>query len=433
MSARFRVKRRRWIFLVTVASIVGVAGFVAVSRPSTPDLPTAEVSRGEFVDALEVRGEIRPVKSVVLAAPMQAGELQIVRLARSGTVVKAGEVIARFDGTTPRRTAQEKTSELRQTEAEIEQVRSQGRIADEQNRTALMKAGYDVDRARLDLGHEELVARLDYERAKLALEDAEQRLREAEQKTTADRAAAAADAASKGRKRDKVRDDLARAERALAALELRAPVDGTLHILPNFRAGGPFGGEQEFREGDRAWAGAAIAELPDLSAVLLTARLDEADRGRLQPGQSATVRVDAIPDREFRATVADISVLARVDFSSGWPPSRNFDLKLRLENPEPRLRPGMSATARIAVGRLVDVLLAPAEAVFIVDGRPTVYRLAGSDFERVSIQIAKRGRDRVAIAAFAEGFGGPDEAKRSRAAGVRAGDRLALRKPAADP
>ena len=44
-----------------------------------------EVTRGDFTDQLEIRGEIRPVKSVVLSSPMQSGELQIIKLAKSGT------------------------------------------------------------------------------------------------------------------------------------------------------------------------------------------------------------------------------------------------------------------------------------------------------------------------------------------------------------
>ena len=47
------------------------------------------------------------------------------------------------------------------------------------------------------------------------------------------------------------------------------------------------GAAPEFRQGDRAWAGAAILELPDLSSVHLLARLDESDRSRLKAGQAA--------------------------------------------------------------------------------------------------------------------------------------------------
>jgi hypothetical protein len=57
------------------------------------------------------------------------------------------------------------------------------------------------------------------------------------------------------------------------------------------------------------------------------------------------VRVDAIPDRELEAAIRDIAVIARPDFSS-WPPVRNFDVIVAIEDVDPRLRTGMSASAR---------------------------------------------------------------------------------------
>jgi multidrug efflux pump subunit AcrA (membrane-fusion protein) len=405
-------RRGRWgLVLLLAAPPAGALWFAAPSR-AAPDVPTAQVVRGEFVDVVELRGDVRPVKSLVLSAPMQAGELQIVRLAPTGTTVEPGDVIVQFDSSTLRRTIQEKRTELKQAEAEIDQARAQARITEEQSRTALMRARFDVQRATLDLVDDEFVARLVVERAKLALADAEQRLREAEQKNRADRAATEAQIAGRERRRHKVRQDLTRAEQSLAALQIRAPAKGTVSILPNFRAGSMFGSEQEFRDGDRAWAGAPIVELPDLSSVRLSARLEEADRARVQVGQRAVVRVDAVPDTEFRGAVAEISVLARVDHTSGWPPSRDFDLLLTLENPDARLRPGMSAMARIAVDRLPDRLLVPAEAVFLVDGRPTVYRWRRGRFEASAVDVVRRGREQVALAA-----------------GVDAGDRLALKRP----
>ena len=122
--------------------------------------------------------------------------------------------------------------------------------------------------------------------------------------------------------------DLRRAEQGLQNLQVRAPAAGMVNILPNFRSGSMFGGQQEFQEGDRAWPGAAILELPDLSSVHLAARLDESDRGRLQRQQDATVRIEALPGTDFKARLDSISVLAKVDFTSGWPPAKNFDLNL---------------------------------------------------------------------------------------------------------
>ena len=59
---------------------------------------------------------------------MQSGDLQIVKLAANGSMVKAGDVVVVFDASTLQRTMQEKQSELKQADAEIEQATAQARI-----------------------------------------------------------------------------------------------------------------------------------------------------------------------------------------------------------------------------------------------------------------------------------------------------------------
>ena len=343
---------------------------------------------------------------------MQAGELQIVKLAKNGGAVKVGDVLVEFDGTSLRQRMQEKQSELKQSDAEIAQVQAQQRITLQQDDTAVMRAKYELDRAKLDLGKRDLVSKLEYEQAKLAVADAEQKWKEAQQKATSDRTGADADVMGKRRKRDKAQFDLDRAVQGLSALVIKAPAEGVVNIMPNYRSGSMFGGEVEFREGDRAWAGAQVVELPDLSSIHLEAHLDESDRGRLKVGQVATVKIEAVPGKEFAASVDLISVLAKVDFSQGWPPPKNFDLGLVLKEPDPKIRPGMTATARIGIERVPGVLIAPSEAVFQHDGRPVVYRLNGSMFDERRIEVSRRGREQVAIAS-----------------GVATGDKLATRRP----
>jgi RND family efflux transporter MFP subunit len=415
---RLRSALRAWprwaIVTLVVAGLALTAAFVRVRSGSVPDLPTAAVIKGEFVDALEIRGEIRPLKSIVLAAPMQSGELQILKLAKNGAVVKPGDVVVQFDSTTLRRTMQEKQSELKQADAEIEQAAAQARITTEQNATELMRAKYNIERAKLDVNRGDTVSRIDQENAKLSLGDAEQKLKELEAKVKSDTVAIEADLSNKRRKREKALFDLQRAERGLQNLELKAPTGGMVNILPNYRSGGPWGGgEVEFRQGDRAWPGASILELPDLSSVHLEARLDESDRGRLSTGKDATIRIEAVPGREFKARIEHISVLARADFSSGWPPTRNFDLGLVLLEVDPKIRPGMTAIARIATDRVADVILVPSEAVFQRDGHPIVYRLDGTEFEERRIELARRGREQAIVTS-----------------GVAPGDRVATRRPA---
>jgi RND family efflux transporter MFP subunit len=410
VSARLRRHRVLLTIVVIALALTGVA--VSVGRGSAPDLPTVDVTRGEFVDTLELRGEIKPLKSVVLTSPMQSGELQIIKLAKNGGPVKAGDVVVEFDGSTLRRTIQEKQTELKQAIAEIDQAKAQSRIVEEQNATALLKARYDVERAKLDLNRGDTVSRVDEEKARLAHKDAEQRLKELEEKIKSDRVSAEADLAAKLRKRDKAQFDLDRAETGLERLQLKAPTDGVVNVLPNYQAGSMFGNSPEFRQGDRAWAGANILELPDLSSVHLQARVDETERSRLSLAQEATVRIEAVPGREFKAKINTISLLARVDWGSTWPPPRNFDVDLLLLEVDPRIRPGMTAVARIATERVPNVVLVPAEAIFQENGSPVVYRLNGTHFEVRNVRVAKRGKEQAIIVS-----------------GVEPGDRVASRKP----
>jgi cobalt-zinc-cadmium efflux system membrane fusion protein len=185
---------------------------------------------------------------------------------------------------------------------------------------------------------------------------------------------------------------------------LRAPLDGIVNILPNFRSSGSFGSAPPpFKEGDKAWTGASIAEIPDLSSMRIELILEEVDRGKLQLGQAAHIRVDAVPDKEFRADLDWISPIASLNFRGGWA-QKIFPARATLKNLDPRLRPGMSGTAEIVLESEPDRLLIPGRASFTSNGKPAVYVQKGADFELRPIQIGKRNdRDIVVLSGLQAG------------------------------
>jgi HlyD family secretion protein len=378
------------------ASLLCLAALVFwASRPAVPSVRSAEARMGEFVDALQIRGEIKASRSITLTAPAEAGDLRILRLASGGTAVKKGDVIVEFDGSTVTRTLEEKGTELRGYEAEIEKVRAQSRTTEQAGVTAATKADYDVQRGTLDYSARDILSRVEGEQRRLAVLDFGQKLLEANANLTSTRAAGRADLAATGQKRERAGLELEKARRQLAALKLTAPTDGVLSLLPNYRASN-WNNLQDFKEGDRAWPGAAIAELPDASSLYVSARVDEVERGRLKLGHQATARVEAVPDRELPARIESISALAKTDFSS-WPPPRNFDLRVKLEGTDPRLRPGMSATLRVAVERVPNVLLVPVEAMFNSAGQDVVYVLGRNSVERRPVVVERRNGDHAVI------------------------------------
>jgi hypothetical protein len=159
------------------------------------------------------------------------------------------------------------------------------------------------------------------------------------------------------------------------------------------------------------WSGATIMELPDASSMFGSARVDEVERGRLAINLPATVRVEALPDRELKGHIETISALAKADFTS-WPPPRNFDVRIALDERDDRLKPGMTATIRIATETLRDVVLVPPQAIFPVNGVDTVYVLRRGGVEPRAVTVERRNADRVALRA-----------------GLEPGERVALQDP----
>ncbi|HKV92317.1 MAG TPA: HlyD family efflux transporter periplasmic adaptor subunit [Candidatus Angelobacter sp.] len=395
---RFFLRRKDIAVLVITGFLIVAVGAVTLHRAAAPRVPTAQVKRGEFVDYVQVRGEIKALQSVQLTAPSNAGDLQIVKLAPTGTMVKAGEVVVKFDTSTLENTLAQKKSELKSAEADIEHSRAENRLLQEQQATDVLQGRYDVDRAKLDTSQQEILSEIDGAETRLKLTDAEQKFKELQEKGTSTKVSGDAEIESKKLKRDKALFDVRLAERQIASLTLRAPADGMVNIMPNFRARSWMtgGSTPDFKEGDRAWGGAVVAELPDLSVVRASARVDEADRGRLNLAQTATVRIDAIADKEFHAKVAEISPLAKIDYSS-WPFVKNFDIAIQILDADSRIRPGMSATARIAVEKIADGIIVPPDAVFEKDGGSVAYVLHGSQFEERSVQVARRSKGELLI------------------------------------
>jgi RND family efflux transporter MFP subunit len=396
---------------IVLVVALSVAAAAALRRDTGTALPTAIATRTTFIDFMQLRGEIRPVRSSVMTAPSTGSDLQIIDLATNGARVAAGDVVITFDPTTQQRTLETKRSELKQADSEIERTEAEQRRRVASAQSELGEAKKALARAHLDVQGNELRPRIDAENFVIAESNAQEHVRELEKKVEGERIAAQADVDIARQKRAKAQYDVQDTERIIASLQVRAPMAGSISLLPNFRAGGPGRAAPEFRRGDRAWFGAQIAELPDLTTVQLTAHVDEADRGRIRIGSDVRVRVDAVPDRELTGMLKDISVVARPDFTT-WPPVRNFDVIVALSDTDPRLRSGMSASARIELDSLRDVLVVPTGAVFQRGAASVVYVVGRGGVESRPVTVLRRGRDQIALAS-----------------GLRDGERVTLREP----
>src|SRR5437867_6555002 len=131
-----------------VLAAASAAGVARLRRDRTPPLATAVVTKGTFIDYLQLRGEIKPLHSVILTAPSSGADLQIIEIARNGALVNPGDVVVQFDTTTQQRTLEQKQSELKQAESEIEKAEADLRRREQAAGTDLAQGRLAAERAR---------------------------------------------------------------------------------------------------------------------------------------------------------------------------------------------------------------------------------------------------------------------------------------------
>lgn len=395
------------IAAVILACSVGMFGWVRSARRD-PSEPVFQVQRSEFLDVLQFRGELKAARTVSISAPSDIGNVQIIKIAADGSAVKKGEVVVEFDPSKTKSELDQDRSILKSADAQIKQGQAEGKLTEEKDTTAVMKARYDLEAAKLDASKSEILSEIDGAEARLKVKDAEQTLREAEETLKSDRAKTDATVAAYRSASTKAKFDADRAAHSLDRMVVTAPADGTIRLVPVWHDGA----ETPFKAGDRAWPGSEIAELPDATSLHIVAHVDETERGRLTVAQPATVQLDAIPDRQFTGKIQRIGTIASMDFSAGWPFPRNFDLQVAIDQNDPRLRAGMNVQVTVIVERVPNAISIPAQASFMKSGRTVAYVWNGSNFAERTIQIDRRSRDRCLVSS-----------------GLQSGDRVALKDP----
>lgn len=388
---------------VATACAGGIYAAYHYTGTTEVEVAVARVRRGDFIVSVKTRGEIRSTRSVLLTAP-QVPDPRIVKLAESGKPIKKGDVVIEFDGVQQEQNYIEKSTSVRTADSQIVQTKAQHRIENEMDGMNLMQSEYNVERAKLEASKAEILSEIEGAKDRIDVTVSEGALGQTKTAIQSRKVTQSADIDRLSEIKDKAVRDTDLAKSYLSKMVIRAPNDGIVNILPNFRSGGSFGqSPPPFKEGDRVWTGAAIAEIPDLSEMRVELKLEEVDRGRLKLGQPVRVRVDAIPEKEFKAEMDWISPIAQLVFRT-FPPEKLFPARATLKNLDPRLRPGMSATAEVIVDKQPNVLLIPTRASFLLNGKPTVYVQKGQQFLTRTIEVGRRtDEDLVVLKGLKEG------------------------------
>src|SRR3984885_6911668 len=276
--------RRRRILLGTVVALLlvgGIATVVASSRVRLPaktdEIPLAVVRRGEIDLKVHASGELHASHAIMLSAPAVGGDsLQITHLARTGQLVKKGDVVFEFDPSEQHYKLEQNQSDLLQAEQEITKAQADAVVLAAKDKVLLLKDRHNVRRAELDMQKNELVSRIDADKNQLALDQAHRVLSEQEKDIESHRASGQAGTYLAQEKYNKAKLALDQAQQNLDKMRVTAPMDGLISIQKNMNASGGFFftgmSLPDYHEGDQVQAGSAIAQVVDPQGLDLTSK-----------------------------------------------------------------------------------------------------------------------------------------------------------------
>ena len=154
--------------------------------------------------------------------------------------------------------------------------------------------------------------------------------------------------------------DLTRASDQLKKTTLVSPLSGVITQLL-------------VEKGERAQPGimsnpqATLMTIADLSVIQAELKVDETDIVNLTIGDRAEVTVDALPDQVFEGEVTEIGNSPIQASTGSTQEAKDFKVVVTLNNPSPKLRPGMSCTGDITTDTRRDVLVIPRQALTVRD------------------------------------------------------------------
>lgn len=260
----------------------------------------------------------------------------------------------------------------------------------------------------------QVLARLDGDRLRLEMERARANLRKLEQEYDRNVKLFEKGLVSSGAFEDlKFELEALRAVYRLAQLEydytqIRAPIDGVVV-------------ERHIKLGNTITANSPAFRVTALDPLIAYLHIPEREFRRLEPGQPAELRLDAIPGRRFNAEVQRVSPV--VDPLTG-----TFKVTMEVPDPAGQLKPGMFGRFNIVWDSRRNVLLVPRVAIVDDDVSDSVFVIINGKVERRSVITGYTSGDRVEIL---EGLTGDEEIVVVGQSGLRDGSRVEVVRRAA--
>jgi len=346
-TVRTPLVKRNFALALAVIGTIACGG----SRDKAPFVQTAAVTRRTIVIDAEATGAVEPIN--VVEVKSKASGLITKMPVETGTLVKPGNLLVQID-------TRDVQNQYNQAEADLKASQAKLQVSEQQK-----KRSDELFKARVITSQEYEAASLDLENSKAAVI----------------RSAA----------------NLDLAKQRLEDATVTAPTAGTI-LTKTVSLG-----QVITSATSSATGGTTLLTMADLGKVRVRALFNETDIGQVRAGQTASVAIDAYPDRRFQGVVEKIEPNATIQQNVTM-----FPVLVTLDNNESLLKPGMNGEVAVLIDQVNDVLAVPNDAVKNVREAAATGQMLGLNVDSVTAEVRAQmqngfGRSRADASGGANG------------------------------
>lgn len=336
-------------------------------------LPMLTLTPCDYTVEVKAEGELTGLETQIVSAPQVRwhGSLKVSQVAQEGSVVKAGDMVLKFDRS-------EAATKLEQNENTVQSYvhrinkstmdyDSSGRILDMDRKSAQLGMEYARTQVRKD---EDIFSRWEIQESLLNAALAGFRKDVLEQKGKAGGVLAKADQAILNIEQGQAKAEVNRAQETLNALEVKAPIMGV--VMPTR------GRMQTPQVGSEAWPGMPLMDIARMDRFQGRLYIPEADIAGVEAGKSVKAELDSLPGIILSGSVRKVARVAEARNEED--PLKYFTCEVTWNiNPEliTKLKPGMRFRASVETGLRHGALVVPKCAVIKKDNKFRVFVKGG--------------------------------------------------------
>ena len=317
-------------YIPLAAALIVVAGCSKKSANPASAIQTATIAKQDLVVDVEATGVIQPINAVQVRSKASG---QIMKMpVELGSRVKPGDLLVQVDPRQVTNNYNQSKAALQAAEANLTVTKTQLDRANSLASAGVLTAP-DLETAQLNYANAQssvAAAKTNLDNAQIALEDA----------------------------------------------HISAPITGVV-IEKDVSLGQVISSAT-----NNAGGGTLLLQMADLGQVMDSTLVSESDIGNVKPGQKATVKVDAYPNRAFTGTVEKIAPEATVQQSVTM-----FPVLIRLDNKDGALMPGMNSDVSVLVQQRTNVLTVPNDALRTPREGAQVAEALGLDPTKVTDEV----------------------------------------------